>query len=366
MKLSSLEISCLRNLKSVKLPALGQVNVLYGLNGAGKTSVLEAIHMLGLARSFRSTQLNPVIQHEKSSCTVFGRLESEDGSLSTTLGIKRQRRGGVKIRIAGADEKSVIRLAELLPIQLINATSYLLLEGGPKQRRQFIDWGVFHVEHSFYDAWRKVQRSLKQRNALLRSGGSSTQLEPWTQELIGATKILDSARRRYVERFIPVFNRLLRELINLEGIELKYFAGWDTVATDSFETALNESFDRDLRRGLTHLGPHRADLKIIVQGIDAGLVLSRGQQKLVVCALRLAQSTLLGEESGKQSVLLIDDLPAEIDSIHQARLCKLLDQLGMQLFLTCIDAAQAKQFSWPELGSPQLFHVKQGVVEAVL
>ena len=175
---------------------MSDINVFTGLNGAGKTSVLEAVYMLGLAKSFRGAQLQPVIHYLSDTCTVFGELELLDDNVAKriAIGVKRLKKGGHKIRVAGKDEKSPMRLAELLPLQLINAASYLLLEGGPKQRRQFIDWGAFHVEHEFYGAWRRMQRSLKQRNGALRSGPAhNTHLTAWDNEFIEAALVVDSA-----------------------------------------------------------------------------------------------------------------------------------------------------------------------------
>lgn len=362
MKLTSLEVTGLRNLHPLSLSSLAGVNIFYGENGAGKTSVLEAIHLLGLARSFRSTQLTPVIQHDKNSCTVFGRLNGSNYPAGLTLGVTRQRGGGVEIRVAGKTEKGAIHLAEVLPLQLINATSYLLLEGGPKQRRQFMDWGMFHVEQSFYHVWRKVQRCIKQRNAILRRGGMPEQLAPWDQELLASAALLDAARRDYTAKLEPVFLNILEQLTDLKEVRLTYRRGWKT---GDYQSVLRASLDRDKRRGLTHYGPHRADLEITAEGHLAAQVLSRGQQKLLVCALRLAQGQLLSEQTQKGLVILVDDLPAEVDSQHQRRLCALLDQLGMQLFLTCIEASELEQFSWPVLGEPQLFHVKQGAIQTI-
>lgn len=359
MKLTELEITGLRNLHHVKLSGLANTNIFYGVNGAGKSSVLEALHMLGLARSFRSTQLNPVIEYGGDACTVFGRLSLSDEK-SVSMGIRRPRRGGFKIKVGGELKKSVVDLAEILPIQLINATSYLLLEGGPKKRRHFMDWGVFHVEHEFYNAWRRAQRSVKQRNAILRSKGNDHELTPWNQELAEVSAIIDKARRKYVDVFVPRFHAILSELISLSGMSIEYQPGWDE--NKDFITVLSEDLYRDKVRGFTHHGPHRADLKIMQNGIDADQVLSRGQQKLVVCALRLAQSELLQMNTGKQCILLVDDLPAEIDEQHQERLCHLLDRLGVQLFLTCISPDQITQFRWQKTGTPKLFHVEQGQV----
>ncbi len=364
MKLSRLEISSVRNLSSVIIEDLAKVNIFYGANGAGKTSILEAIHILGLARSFRSVQLQPVIQFNQEACTVFGQVERDRG-LPVAVGVKRSRRGRFHVRIGGQDEKGLVRLAEVLPIQLINPTAYSLIEGGPKQRRQFIDWGVFHVEHSFYLAWQRMQRCIKQRNSILRAGNARLmELSAWNQELLDTAALIDRARESYIQSFIPVFMELLSRLVEVPGLSVCYYRGWDMEL--ELATVLDASYERDCRRGITHCGPHRADLKMQVNGIDAAQVLSRGQQKLVVYALRLAQCQLLGRTTGKKCLLLIDDLPAEIDQEHQKKLCVLLESLDVQLFLTCVSPDDLIQQGWNRSNQMKVFHVKHGEVrEAV-
>lgn len=365
MKLSSLAISGVRNIIDAKVADLGDVNIFTGLNGAGKTSVLEAVYILGLAKSFRGAQLQPIIHYSSNTCTVFGELEPTDVvAQRVPIGVKRAKRGGHKIRVAGKDEKSLVRLAELLPLQLINAASYLLLEGGPKQRRQFIDWGVFHVEQEFYGAWRRMQRALKQRNGALRSGQvHNTPLAAWDNEFIEAALTVDTARQRYFASFEPVFYDLLTQLLPDSGLVVSYERGWHSDL--SLDAVLKEAKQRDFKRGFTHYGPHRADLKLTINGLAAGQVLSRGQQKLVVCALKLAQCQLMIRGAAKACILLIDDLPAEIDHIHQAKLCRLLDGLNLQLFMTCVEAADLANQPWSDEKNIAVFELRKGEITAL-
>jgi len=363
VKLSELKISHVRNVQDAHLKDLADVNIIFGENGAGKTSILESVYILGLARSFRSPGLSPVIQRDSEACTVFGRIVRPE-QVELPIGVHRPRGGGFKIRLGGEAVSSVVRLAEVLPLQLINAASYLLLDGGPKQRRQFLDWGVFHVEHSFYDQWRRAQKALKQRNSILRAQGTAQQLAPWDRELIDASAAIHTARSSYVTDFIPVFKEMLGELLDLDGIELAYRPGWDS--TCSYADVLNRNLTRDKARGLTQSGPHRADLTVSIHGADAGQILSRGQQKLVVSALRVAQTRLLRQQTGRRCILLVDDLPAEMDVEHQRRLCALLGGLDMQLFLTCISPDELSRVDWSESKQKKMFHVKQGCVSEVI
>ena len=143
--IQQLAISNIRNISSATLKPSPAVNVFYGLNGSGKTSVLEAIHILGLARSFRSIRIKPVINRESDACTVFGRLAVNNGLLP--VGVSRNLRDeSLQIRVSGENLRSTSELARLLPLQVINPDTFRLLEGSPKLRRNFIDWGVLSRE----------------------------------------------------------------------------------------------------------------------------------------------------------------------------------------------------------------------------
>lgn len=223
MSLRRIMVTAVRNLHPVTLSPSPRINILYGANGSGKTSVLEAVHLLGLARSFRSTRLNPVIQYEQAACTVFGEVQLTEGGTSN-LGVSRERQGDFTIRIDGQNARSAAQLAELLPLQLINPDSFRLLEGAPKIRRQFLDWGVFHVEPRFLPAWQRLQKALRQRNSWLRHGTLDPASQAaWDRELCLASAEIDEYRRNYIKALKPVFERTLSELVELGGLTLSYY-----------------------------------------------------------------------------------------------------------------------------------------------
>ncbi|MBP8202984.1 MAG: DNA replication and repair protein RecF, partial [Pseudomonas sp.] len=198
MALTRFTVAAVRNLHPVTLSPSPRINILSGDNGSGKTSLLEAIHLLGLARSFRSSRLLPVIQHELDECTVFGQVALVQGGQSS-LGISRNRLGELHIRIDGENVRSAAQLAETLPLQLINPDSFRLLEGVPKIRRQFLDWGVFHVEPRFLPAWQRLQKALRQRNSWLRRGTLDGAAQAaWDRELCLASDEIDGYRRSYI------------------------------------------------------------------------------------------------------------------------------------------------------------------------
>ena len=362
--IQKLAIQGVRNLTSVSIEPSPFINVLYGLNGSGKTSVLEAIHLLGLARSFRSNKIKPVINDREEKCTVFGRLQQTSGN-SLPLGVSRDiQEEAFRIRLAGENLRSTSELARLLPLQVINPDTFKLLEGSPKSRRHFMDWGVFHVKHQdFFPIWQRTQKALKQRNSLLRHGRiKSSELSVWNQEFVRAAHIVDELRDEYIQRLIPVFHDVLSQLTDLPEISISYSRGWDK--DRPLLEVLQSGLQRDIQTGYTHAGPQRADLKVKLGKVNAVDILSRGQLKLVVCALKLAQGFLYTELSGKQCMFLVDDLPSELDSPHRHALCRLFQEMKCQTFITCVEKTVLENCWLPGI-EVKVFHVKQGQIQLI-
>lgn len=356
MAIQRLSISQFRNLSSLNLDLSPAINVFHGLNGSGKTSVLEAIHLLSLARSFRTNHFKHYIQQELPHCTLFAEVQTL-AQQTLPVGLQRDRDGSLTIRVAGADVEAVSTLAELLPVQLINSDTFLLLEGSPAVRRQYLDWGGFHIESGFLSVWKGVKRIIKQRNALLKHGKIDGQMrDAWDVEFIRFAEQLDRYRSDYVEALIPCFEKVLDELLSVAGISIQYYRGWDR--KKDFNEVLAEGFQRDLQAGFSHAGPQRADLRVRIDGQPASEILSRGQQKMVVSALKVAQGQLLKQFTGRDCLYLIDDLPAELDEQHRQRLCRMLVEMQSQLMVTCVDT-EAFRNCW-EGADVRQFHLSEG------
>lgn len=356
-----LQITHFRNLSQETLLPSTSINLVVGENGSGKSSILEAIHFLGLGRSFRNTQQTPLIQHGQRACTVYGELDN-----GVTLGASRSLDDPPQIRVCGEKTQSSGELAARLPLQLINAEAFKLLEGGPKTRRQFIDWGVFHVEHDFQHHWREFRRCLQNRNVLLKRKASQTEIAPWSAEFVRHAREIDNHRKVYLEGFLPHLESLVGTLIPLPGLSFNYYCGWNE--EHGLAATLERGLDRDLILGHTAAGPQRADLKIRLGGQDASDILSRGQQKLLVSAMKLAQGAFLSLSRQQQCLYLIDDLPAELDRENRERVCRLLRELGGQLFLTGTDREELETTVLGggfDTNEGKLFHVKHGRIEAL-
>ncbi len=346
MSLKRLIIDDLRNLSHVDIELTPGFNLFIGENGSGKTSILESIHLLGLARSFRTRMIRRVIQYEKNYLRVFGELKQH------RLGIQKNVHGQTQIRIDGESTSSAAQLAQQLPLLLINPDSYQLFTTA-RTRRQFLDWGVFHVEQDFHENWARMQKVLKQRNLLIKQGARRDALNVWDRQYIRIAETLNSLRKRYLVEFEVFFKALLPTLLDLD-VQLQYRRGWN--ADLSLEDMLDENYERELKLGYTLSGPHRADLRLVHRGIPVESVLSRGQQKLLVFALKLAQGRLLRQLKGQQSIYLIDDLAAELDAERRQRVFSLLSQLNAQVFVTGVDVDAFKQPR--ERADFKLFHME--------
>ncbi len=363
MTIRKLTITDVRNVLSASFEPSADINIFFGNNGSGKTSLLEAIHILGVARSFRTPKVKPVVRAGAEKLTVFGLIDHSDRKQSLSVGVSK----GVLdestlIRVAGETLYSSSELAYLLPLLVINPDTFKLLEGSPGSRRNFIDWGVFHVKHDiFLPAWKSLQKALKQRNALLRQGRvSESELSAWNHEFVAAAEQVDILRKTHIEQLLPHFYTLLKELSTLGDITVSYHRGWDK--EKDLLDVLQRDVHRDFHTGFTHSGPQRADLRVRLGKGSAIETLSRGQLKIVVCALKLAQGALLAEITANKCVFLVDDLPSELDASHRKTLCHILQQMDTQVFITCVDQDSLADCWLPEVEC-KMFHVKQGQIE---
>ena len=331
-----------RNLEAVDVLLSPGFNIFSGINGSGKTSLLEAIHVLSVGRSFRTHKIDPLVMRDRSDFLVFSDL-GEQGR----IGLLKSRSGKNELKFDGEQQRNWKTVASTLPLQVLNSESFQLLEGSGKIRRRFLDWAVFHVEHSYLDDWRAYRRGISHRNSLLKAGGRSLhgQLDAWDVELANLGQTIHARRTAVIEAFGHLFASVVGEFLPTRQVTLEYRAGWDTEL--NFATVLSDHRERDIKYGMTVNGPHRADFTLKVNRSLATEVLSRGQLKMLVCALKIAMGHFLEQSASENNVAgqglyqctyLVDDLASELDRGNRATVIKMLGASGAQCLFTAVEA----------------------------
>jgi DNA replication and repair protein RecF len=330
MPLGFVELHNLRLIERAATELHPTRNVIIGPNASGKTSFLEGIFLLGTGRSFRTGQLGHLLRRGASVLRVMGRVTDAEGHVHS---IGMQREGSHRlIKVDEHAESSVAPLAALLPIIVIAPETHYAFLHEADARRATLNWGLFHVEPAFLGEWRTYHRLLRQRNSALKQRRSVTEVTAWDRELAVVGERLQAWRADYVTRWSPRFRAYAHTLLDTTEAELRLLRGWPEEL--SFSEALAADRERDREAGFTYAGPHRADLQVRLLDAAARTHSSHGQQKLLVMALRFAQLDLV---PAKHGVLLVDDLPAELDRDRRHRVLQTLNGLAAQVFLTATE-----------------------------
>ena len=358
MRVASIEIRHLRILDRVRLECAPGVNLVVGPNGSGKSSLLEAVHILGSGRSFRSHRLRDVVAHGSSDLRIVGRTIGSDGNSETT-GIEHTSEG-LRIRRGGMDIRAGSELAALLPMVTVTPDSHRLITDGTDLRRRIVDRLLFHVEPTYLKHHRRYRRALRQRNAALRGGAGISDLGAWDVELAEAGEALSEQRARYLGRALRTMNEVVGALVG-KPADIQFYRGWDPDL--SLMQACERSLTDDRLRGHTQVGPHRADLRFTICGRPLRHLLSRGEAKLFVTAVAVAQVLDLASVLGYPPVVLVDDIASELDSNSRGRCLAELKATGAQLFLTAVpDTGMGTN----DMEAERLFHVERGHIRQVV
>ena len=353
MSLSELTVANLRCIEQAELSVPPGLTLIWGGNGSGKTSLLEAMFLLGRGRSFRTRNTERLIRRGQNHLRVIGQVQQPSG-VGFVIGIELAGER-VTARVGGRPTDSLAELSQAFPVQVIEPGVHRLVEEGGYRRRRWLDWAVFHVEPQFIDTWVRYTRALKQRNAALKLDPEQAAI--WDPELSRLGEVIGESRGRLLEQLEPYWKNAVASLSGLP-VELHYQRGWSQDQT--LREALAASRGRDEARHLTHAGPHRADVGVRLHGRPARDVLSRGQQKLVAVAMTLAQLRFLQATRETTLTLLLDDPSAELDGDHLERFIGQVSQLRCQLVVTSLHA-ESRLFGSPE----RVFHMDQGRVQPV-
>lgn len=359
MLISKLTITGLRNIQTLTIePAIG-INQITGANGAGKTTVLEGLYLLSSGRSFRTRKTPRLLSANVDDFSIRVEFSDPDTGIQHQAGIQKTRAGETSLKLDYQSLNSIIEVTRLLPVKIVSPDSHKLVQEGPDQRREYLDWGVFHVEQSFLQVWKQYRRALNQRNQVLKMHRQKSELAAWDRELAVAGEIVHQLRRKYVENLQPVVDLCTTRFGMSQTIMMKYRAGWsaDTTLID----ALTQEQQQDIPPAFTTVGPHRAELALSANGQPAREILSRGEQKLLVYALHFAQLELFQQATTRRPIVLLDDLSAELDANHCQKVLQQLYELGFQAFITGNTA-----ISLDSASDTEIHQLAQGKVSEVI
>lgn len=354
MYLRQLKAENFRLLRTLDLQPDQRLNLFLGANAAGKTSLLEAVYTLARGKSFRGGTAAELAGPAGRRWLLFGRVLAGDGARVHHLGL-RWADGSSEIRVDGRAATS-LSLLQSLPVQILEPGTHRMLQDGPAYRRSFLDWGVFHVEPSFMAVWQRYRRALRQRNEALRTRGGERELAAWEPELADAGEALDRLRRTHLQQLAPAVDAQVSALLGEGEWQFELHPGW--MRGTPLREALARQRAADRRLGTTQQGPHRAELRVRAGGHAVKHRISRGQQKLLIGALVLAQSEEIGRATGAHPVLLIDDFGAELAERYQSALLSALRRYPGQLFMTAFERSGALAQELPG----RVFHVEQGAL----
>ena len=360
MSVCELQTANFRNLHSDKVFLHSDLNFLVGDNGSGKSSVLESLFYLGHGKSFRTTNIESLIQANFDSFIVSAKTES-----NLQFGIQRSSAGLSNIKVNGIKKNKLSDLAKNIAVQIVTPESFKLFSGGPKERRKFIDLGMFHVKHSFSLDWKHFNRVLKQRNACLKTRSSIEQLTYWTDEFSELSVRIAKQREAYVTALKLELKYWIEIFLphTKENIIIQYLQGWSSKR--ELSEVLHANKLKELERGHTLFGAHKFDIRFLIDNLSIEHKLSRGQQKLFLLALTFAQTKLIAQVNRVKPILLIDDIGAELDITSRKAMNKARQQLNCQTIISAIDREVLEPLI-PKDNNYNMFHVEHGQITAMI
>lgn len=353
MILERIAISGLRNINYLEICANPSINWIAGVNGAGKTSILEAIYLLSRGRGYRGRKHGSMLGSGREFLEVSASVHftEDDGPLTRLKMI--QSHDGSRFQENGQSVLGIQALRRPLHVRLVPENCQQLLEGPPGLRRLFIDWNLFHVEPTYGRLLAEFKRVLGQRNAWLRSGVHG--LPIWDAEYCRLAEAISTLRRRYLEGLHTAFRNSLLEKELGACPTIEFHSGWPSNC--SLQELLLENLKEDRNRGFTYYGPPRADF--VVRNHERKSLPSRGQIKSLVILLQYAAQRHWLNTGGPPSIWLLDDLGAELDLCAMASILRALSALPGQIFITAV--ASLGEIPKGYAGGP-VFHVEQGAI----
>ena len=356
MHISQLHVENFRNLDNQIVKLSPQINLITGGNGAGKTSLLEAIYFLGRQKSFRTTKIKELIQKDNNYFRLIAKIHNPDHQIGLERKLDKHHLV-LQCRIDKQHQKSPTELIKIIPTIAITAQSFHLISSGPSFRRAFMDYGAFHFEARFFKHWQAYQKALKNRNSAFKQKMERSVIESFTPTLVAHGEVINQIREHYFENFKSLLNKHLECLEFPFAIIVRYHCGWNI--TESLHKALHKNFENDSRLHHTRLGPHRADISFVIDGGNAENRLSRGQQKILILAMYLAQIDVIGKFGASSPLLIFDDIAAEFDASRRNQILDYLSRLNCQMFFS---TTEPEFFETNTRNKASLISLKEGKI----
>ena len=337
MKIKKLLLKNFRNYEEEVFEFSDDLNVLYGKNAQGKTNCAEAVFYLCTGASPRAKKEKQLIRSGAECARICAEAESRYGRVTIEADLYENRRelrvNGVKIT-KNADLLGNINSVFFSPGEL------RLIQDGPEERRRFLNVSNSQMSKNYYTALIRYNKILEQRNALLKNRDLELIYETlpvWDEQLARYAAVLVDKRKEYIVMLAPLAQKMHADLTDggerLEIIADKSYGETPQETEEALYREFSNNYDRDIRLGFTASGPHRDDIKVLIDGIEARIYGSQGQTRTAALAVKLAETEIFKTLSGEYPVLILDDVMSELDLARRKKLVEKMD--GMQAILTC-------------------------------
>ncbi len=367
MLLTSVELHNYRNYNELELKTPHKVNVFLGPNAQGKTNLLEAVFVLALTKSHRTSKDKELIGWNSPNARISGEVDKKYGSVKLDLSFAAQ---GKKARINGLEQRKLSDFIGSVNVVMFAPEDLEIVKGTPGVRRRFLDMEIGQVQPGYLYTLQQYGKVLQQRNNYLKSTAISSindaMLEVWNMQLAEHGVKIMKKRKHFIQKLQMYAEQIHFGITNgAEQLTIEYKPSFDTdalqeesVLFEQFMIKLSQVKDGEIRRGVTLVGPHRDDLAFYINGKEAQTFGSQGQQRTTALSLKLAEIELIHEEIGEYPILLLDDVLSELDHNRQTQLIETF-QSKVQTFIT---TTSLESVNTEKLYDAGIYYVKDGVV----